>query len=74
MQDSIRPTLEESFKAEKLTRAIQDCDDIDDLREMAFNLLELLKKKTAVLNWVSKRALDAGNHSKQVKNSDSCEI
>ncbi len=57
MKNSLRPTLEESFKDETLSRAIQKCDDIDDLREMALNLLELLKKKSVLLNWVSKRAL-----------------
>ncbi len=61
MEDSLKPTLEESFKAEQLTRVINECNDINDLREIALNLLELLKKKTAILKWVSKRALDAEN-------------
>jgi len=59
MEDSIQPTLEDSFQAERLSRSIQECEDIDALREMAMNLLELLKKKTALVNWVTKRALEA---------------
>ena len=68
MEDSIKPTLEDRFQAEKLSRAIKECEDIDSLREMAMNLLELVKKKTAIVNWLTKRALEAEINTEGLRN------
>ena len=58
-QDPIELSLQIKFQSEKLLRVIKQCDDIDDLREIAIELVKLNEKKTAIADWATKRALEA---------------
>ncbi len=71
-EDSLEPSLQVKFVSEKLRRTINECDDIDMLKQIALELLELNQKKSAIANWASKRAAEAehkailsGNESNQ---------
>ncbi len=59
IDDPIEPTLHLRFQAEKLSRTIYECNDIEILREIAIELLELHQKKSAIANWATKRAVEA---------------
>ena len=59
IDDPIDVSLQLQFQTEKLRRKIQDCQDIKLLKEIAIELLELNKKKTAIIQWSSKRAFKA---------------
>ena len=48
IQEPIEPSLQQKFQAEKLLRIIQDCEDLEILREIAIELLKLNQKKTAI--------------------------
>ena len=56
IQEPIELTLQQKFQIEKLTRIINDCDDIETLRAIAMELVELNKKKTVIVNWSTRRA------------------
>ncbi len=56
-QKDLKLTLQQKFYAEKLSRAINDCQDIEVLREIAVELLKLNQKKTAIANLSTKIAL-----------------
>tara|TARA_B100000700_G_scaffold86508_1_gene97372 strand:+ start:311 stop:526 length:216 start_codon:yes stop_codon:yes gene_type:complete len=59
LEDPIESSLEIKFYSEKLSRTIQECNDIDLLREIATQLLLLNMKKTAIADWATKRAAEA---------------
>ncbi len=59
INDSIEPTFQSQFEAERLGRTINECQDIDILREIAHELLKLNQKKSAIAQWATKRAAEA---------------
>lgn len=56
---SLNSTLQGRFQSEKLLRTIQQCDDINLLREIAIELLKINKQKTAIANWATLEAAEA---------------
>ena len=42
IEDPIESTLQLSFETERLSRVIQDCEDITTLREIAMQLLHIV--------------------------------
>ncbi len=59
IDEPIEPTLQLKFQTEKYTRTIQECNDINTLREIAMELLKLHQKKSAIAYWATKRAAEA---------------
>ena len=59
IQDPIEPDLQIRFQTEKLFRIIQECEDINLLKEIAIELVKLNQQKTAIAQWTTKRALEA---------------
>ena len=57
--DSIEPSLQSKFHTEKLVRIIQECDDINLLREIALELLKINQQKTAIAHWATVKAAEA---------------
>ncbi len=56
MEDSIEPTLQSKFETERLKRVIEECNDINIIKEIAMELLHLHEKKSAIVSWSTKRA------------------
>ena len=67
IEDPIEPSLQIKFQTEKLSRTIQQCSDIDILKDIAMQLLILNMKKTAIADWATKRAAEA-EYSKIIDN------
>ncbi len=65
IKDPIEPSLHSKFEAEKLSRVIQDCNDIDILRGIAFELLKISQQKAAMATWATSRALEAEERTMQ---------
>ncbi len=63
IDDPIEPSLQLRFETEKLRRTIQECTDINTLRAIAVELLELNKKKSAIAHWATRRAAEAEERS-----------
>ena len=61
INDPIENSLQLQFQAERLRRTIQECQNLDLLRQIALELIELNRQNTAIAQWASKRALDAEN-------------
>ncbi len=59
IEDPIEPSIQLRFETEKLSRTIQECRDINILRDIAMQLLELHQKKSAIAQWATKRAAEA---------------
>ncbi len=59
LNEPIKPTINSQFEKEKLSRTIQECNDINTLKGIAINLLELHQKKSAIAIWATKRAAEA---------------
>ena len=59
LHEPIKPTINSEFEKEKLTRIIQECNDIKTLKGIAIELLELHHKKSAIVIWATKRAAEA---------------
>ncbi len=59
IQDPIQPSLQLKLRTEKLARTIRDCNDIDIVKDIAMELLELHQKKSAIAQWATKRAAEA---------------
>ena len=53
--------LEQSFEAERWTRFIQECQDIEQLREMALALVQQLTQQKAASAWMASRASESEN-------------
>ncbi len=58
-QDPIAPSLHQKFLKEKLNRIIEECDDIEVLRQISIQLLNLSHQKTAIADWATKLAWEA---------------
>tara|TARA_B100000131_G_scaffold316260_2_gene356052 strand:- start:1636 stop:1863 length:228 start_codon:yes stop_codon:yes gene_type:complete len=58
-QDLIQIKLHQEFQAEKLTRTINECDDINVLKEIAIELIDLNQKNIAIAQWTLKKAIKA---------------
>ena len=59
MTESIQPSLQLELQVEHLRHTIQQCDDIEIMRSLAFELLELHKQKSAIAHWATRRAAEA---------------
>ena len=59
--DQIKHSLESSFESEKLVRLINDCTDLEELREMALLLVQQLAQQKAARAWMANRASESEN-------------
>ncbi len=59
IQEPIELSIQNKLEKEKLTRAITQCTDLDILKGIAIELLDLHQKKSAIANWATKRAAEA---------------
>ena len=59
--DPIKHSLESSFESEKLVRLINDCTDLEELREMALLLVHQLAQQKAARAWMATRASESEN-------------
>ncbi len=59
IKEPIEPTLELKFESERITRLIEECNDINTLRQIAIELVNLHQKKSAIALWATKRAAEA---------------
>ena len=57
--EPIKISLQKNFQFEKLSRTIQQCNDISTLRQISKELLKLNKQQTGVISWLSMRALNS---------------
>ncbi len=58
-EDSISIGLESKFEVETFSRTIQECNDIQTLRDIAIELLKMHQQKTAIAKWATKKAAEA---------------
>jgi len=59
--DPIKHSLESSFESEKLVRLINDCTDLEELRQMALLLVQQLAQQKAARAWMANRASESEN-------------
>ena len=59
--DPVERRLEQSFEAERWTRFIQDCQDLEQLRETALALVQQLAQQKAASAWMATRASESEN-------------
>ena len=59
--DPLERRLEQSFEAERLTRFIKDCHDIEQLRETALALSHQVMQQKAASAWMASRASESEN-------------
>ena len=59
--DPVKCPLEQSFEVEKLTRFINDCRDLEQLREMALTLVQQVAQQKAASAWMANRATESEN-------------
>ena len=59
--DPIKHSLESSFESEKLVRRINDCTDLEELRQMALLLVQQLAQQKAARAWMATRASESEN-------------
>ena len=59
--DPLERRLEQSFEAERLTRFIKDCQDIEQLRETALTLSHQVMQQKAASAWMASRASESEN-------------
>tara|TARA_Y100001970_G_C13971578_1_gene718479 strand:- start:266 stop:496 length:231 start_codon:yes stop_codon:yes gene_type:complete len=57
--DPIELSLHSKFASEKVRRTIKECSDLETLRQIAEQLLDLHDKKSAIAIWASRRAAEA---------------
>ena len=53
--------LEQSFEAEKFSRFIRNCNDIEELRQTALFLVQQLMQQKAASAWMASRASESEN-------------
>ncbi len=53
--------LEQSFEAEKLSRFIRDCNNMEELRQTALFLVQQLMQQKAASAWMASRASESEN-------------
>jgi len=59
--DPVERGLEQSFEAERWRRFIQDCQDIEQLRDLALTLVQQLAQQKAASAWMATRASESEN-------------
>ena len=59
--DPVEQGLEQSFEAERWRRFIQDCQDIEQLRDAALALVQQLAQQKAASAWMATRASESEN-------------
>ena len=59
--DPVERPLEQSFEVEKLTRLINECSDLEQLREMALALVQQVAQQKAASVWMANRATESEN-------------
>ena len=59
--DPVERPLEQSFEVEKLTRLINDCRDLEQMREMALALVQQVAQQKAASAWMANRATESEN-------------
>ena len=59
--DPVERGLEQSYEAERWRRFIQDCQDIEQLRDMALTLVQQLAQQKAASAWMATRASESEN-------------
>ncbi|RCL52776.1 MAG: hypothetical protein DBW85_05690 [Synechococcus sp. MED-G71] len=59
--DPIERSMEQSFAAEQLRRTIHDCEDLDQLRQLALALVDRLAQQQAASRWLAERSSEAEN-------------
>ena len=59
--DPVERGLEQSFEAERWRRVIDDCQDIEQLRELALTLVQQLVQQKAASAWMATRASESEN-------------
>ena len=53
--------LEQSFEAEKFSRFIRDCNDMEELRQTALFRVRQLMQRKAASAWMASRASESEN-------------
>ena len=64
--DPVERRLEQNFETEKLNRFIQDCQDLDELRQTALFLVQQLAQQKAASSWMASRASESENAKLQI--------
>ena len=64
--DPLQRGLEQSFEAEKWSRFIRECDDIETLRETALSLLQQPGQMKVASSWMASRASESENAKLQM--------
>ena len=59
--DPVERLLEQSFEVEKLTRFINECGNLEQLREMALTLVQQVAQQKAASAWMANRATESEN-------------
>ena len=59
--DPVERGLEQSFEAERWRRFIDDCQDIEQLRDLALTLVQQLAQQKAASVWMAARASESEN-------------
>jgi len=59
--DPVERGLEQSFEAERWRRFIDDCQDIEQLRDLALTLVQQLAQQKAASAWMATRASESEN-------------
>ena len=59
--DPVERGFEQSFEAERWRRFINDCNDIEQLRDMALALVQQLAQQKAASAWMATRASESEN-------------
>ncbi len=63
IQEPIEPSFQSKFHKEQLARSVLSCNDLEILRGIAMQLIELNHKTNAIAQWATKRALEAENRA-----------
>lgn len=64
--DPVELRPEQSFQAERWVRFIRECQDIDQLRDMAMALVQQLTQQKAANVWMASRASESENEKLEV--------
>ncbi len=77
IEDPIEPSVPLQLQTEKLKRTIENCQDLDLLKEIAKELLKLHQNKSAIAQWATKRAAEGEqgfyNYAKGLDNENRSE-
>ena len=68
IEEPIEPSLKLRFQTERLSRTITDCRDIEILRAIAMELLQLHQSNSALADWATRRAAEAEHRSVNLTN------